>query len=453
MDDAELLRRYAEDRSEVAFAALVQRHLDRVYSVALRQVGGDVHLAEDVAQTVFSALARQAPLLARRPVLGGWLYRTTQFTAIDVVRIERRRRAREQEADTMREAPTDPSGTVDWDKFRPVIDQTLAELRDRDRDAVWLRFFEGRSFAEIGATLSLTENAARMCVDRALDKLHAALARRGITSTAAAIAAALAGQASLAAPAGLAASITNAALASAATSGALTTLFSFIAMNKLPLGITTALAVAGTTGFVFQYQANAELRREIQSLRAETHALEAAQGEHRRLAQAATETADLRSDDAELVRLRDETAALRRRLEAQATASKVAPPAPPRSEGVQDRLPRPSAQPAPLYPPELQQAGISGEVVVGFIVDAKGAVQNVAVIHSTQPEFEAAALQAVSQWQFDPGLKGGRAVNTRMQAPITFGTAPARTDTAPSAQVLLGDPQPRTEPLPGEGWF
>src|SRR3977135_504681 len=100
-EDAVLLRRYAGNRSEEAFAELVRRHLNLVYSVALRQVGGDTHLAEDVVQVVFTALAREAPALARRPVLGGWLYRSAQFAAIDAVRVERRRRTREQEAHTM----------------------------------------------------------------------------------------------------------------------------------------------------------------------------------------------------------------------------------------------------------------------------------------------------------------------------------------------------------------
>src|SRR5579871_3098726 len=81
--DSELLRRYADERSEVAFAELVRRHLDLVYSVALRQVAGDVHLAEDVAQQVFAALARKAGTLVGRPALSGWLYRSAHFTASD----------------------------------------------------------------------------------------------------------------------------------------------------------------------------------------------------------------------------------------------------------------------------------------------------------------------------------------------------------------------------------
>jgi RNA polymerase sigma factor (sigma-70 family) len=219
VEDAELLRRYAAEKSEPAFAELVRRHLDLVYSVALRQVGGDAHLAEDVAQEVFTALARKAATLAGRPVLGGWLYRTAQFSAIDIVRAENRRRARETEAHTMHELTANPGGAADWEKLRPTLDQAIGELKDDDRDAVVMRFFEGKSFADMGTRLRLSENAARMRVERALDKLHSALSRRGVTSTAAALGMALTNQAGVAAPVGLAASVVTGAMGQAAMAG------------------------------------------------------------------------------------------------------------------------------------------------------------------------------------------------------------------------------------------
>ena len=106
--DCELLRRYAETRSEEAFAELVGRHLDLVYSAALRQVNGEVSLAQDVAQNVFTDLARKAAALADRQSLTGWLYTGARFAAIKAVRAERRRCAREQEAHTMRDLLHDP---------------------------------------------------------------------------------------------------------------------------------------------------------------------------------------------------------------------------------------------------------------------------------------------------------------------------------------------------------
>jgi RNA polymerase sigma factor (sigma-70 family) len=262
-DDSALLRRYTDEKSEEAFAALVRRHLDLVYSVALRQVNGDAHLAQDVAQAVFTALARKAATLAGRPVLGGWLYRTAQFTAIDRVRTESRRRTREREAQTMDYLNTTPVGAIDWDQLRPTLDRAIGELDEDDRDAVVLRFFEGKSFADVGAKLRLTENTARMRVERALDKLHALLARHGVTSTAAALGAALANQPSIAAPAGLAATVTGAALAGSWVTGAGAAgggLIAFMASSKLILGGTAAAAVLGF-GAAF-YQTRAVHRRD-----------------------------------------------------------------------------------------------------------------------------------------------------------------------------------------------
>ncbi|MCX6951614.1 MAG: sigma-70 family RNA polymerase sigma factor [Verrucomicrobia bacterium] len=189
-DDAELLRRHVDDRSEAAFAELVRRHLTLVYFAALRRTGGDRHLAEDVAQGVFTALARDAAALVQHPTLTGWLYTTTRRVAAKAVRTEQRRQAREQEAHLMSELANGPEVAADWERLRPVIDAALDELSDRDREAVLWRCWEGRAYADIGAALRVTEDAARMRVDRALERLRDVLAKRGVTSTGAALAAA-----------------------------------------------------------------------------------------------------------------------------------------------------------------------------------------------------------------------------------------------------------------------
>jgi RNA polymerase sigma factor (sigma-70 family) len=254
IEDAELLRRYAEDRSEGAFAELVKRRVGLVYSVAVRQCGGDVHLAEDVTQKVFTDLARKAAVLAERPVLSGWLYRSAQFAASDVVRSERRRRAREEENQSMNEISTGGSGAdggqgaVDWEKLRPVLDAAMGELGDEDRDAVALRFFEGKSFGEIGGRLALSEEAARKRVSLGVGKLQGLLARRGVTSTEAALGLALANQAAAVVPAGFAASVTSGALAGAGLAGAAVAgggLAIFMGTTKLTVGLLGAAAVAG----------------------------------------------------------------------------------------------------------------------------------------------------------------------------------------------------------------
>ena len=85
-----------------------------------------------------------------------------------------------------------------------------------------------------------------------------------------------------------------------------------------------------------------------------------------------------------------------------------------------DQAPVPKFRARPQYPFEMRRAGITGEVVVEFIVDSNGDARNVFAVRSTQREFEQAAVQAVSKWKFRPGRKGGRNVNTRMQVPIVF---------------------------------
>ena len=211
-DDVELLRRYARDSSQDAFAELVRRHVDLVYSAALPRVGRDSHLAEDITQRVFSDLARQAGTLSIRSSLAGWLYTRARFIASDVVRSERRRRHREEQAQLMSELSLGEPSAASWDRLRPVLEQTVEELKPEDRNAVLLRFFEHRPFADIGALLGLSEDAAQKRVHRSAEKLRGLLARRGVTSTAAALALVLAGQTAVAAPAGLAGRITKSAL-------------------------------------------------------------------------------------------------------------------------------------------------------------------------------------------------------------------------------------------------
>jgi RNA polymerase sigma factor (sigma-70 family) len=310
--DTELLRRYAAEKSEEAFAELVRRHLNLVYSVALRQVAGDAHLAADVAQQVFTALARKAGALAERPALSGWLYRSTHFAASDVVRVERRRRAREAEAHTMHELSSSPVSAVEWDRVRPTLDAAIAELDERDRDAVSLRFFNGCSFADIGARLRLTENTARMRVERALDKLHASLARRGVTSTTAALSIALAGQAATTAPVGIAASVTGAALAGAAAAVGVSAggWLTFFTMSKIKVGIVSALIVAGLSSTVIELRANRALSAELNSLRADDENLGKLQRQNRQLAASLQKVAGKSPEADELGRLRTRLALL-----------------------------------------------------------------------------------------------------------------------------------------------
>ncbi len=212
-DDAALLRRYAEEGSEPAFTALVHRHVGLVYGAALRRTGGDTHRAADVAQQVFTTLAREARKLSRHAVLHAWLHTATRNAALNLMISEQRRKVREMEA----QALTAPGTAVnpDWDRLKPVLDAAIDDLPEADRAAVILRFLERKPFAEIGAALRVSEAAARMRTDRALDKLRGALVRRGITSTAAALGLLMSSQPLVSAPAGLVATLAPQALAAA----------------------------------------------------------------------------------------------------------------------------------------------------------------------------------------------------------------------------------------------
>jgi DNA-directed RNA polymerase specialized sigma24 family protein len=97
MDDIELLRQYAENNSELAFAELATRHVGLVYSTALRKTG-NAHVTEEITQAVFIILARKSRNLGKRTILSGWLYQTTRLTTANYLRTEVRRALREQEA-------------------------------------------------------------------------------------------------------------------------------------------------------------------------------------------------------------------------------------------------------------------------------------------------------------------------------------------------------------------
>jgi RNA polymerase sigma factor (sigma-70 family) len=439
-DDTELLRSYVDQRSDEAFAELVQRHVNLVHSVALRQVNGDAHLAADVTQCVFTDLARKARALVHHRVLAGWLFTSTRFAAAKAVRTEQRRHAREQEAHLMQELCRDPAATLEWERVRPVLDEVIAELGDADREAILLRYFEGRDFAGVGAKLALNANTARMRVERALDKLRARLERRGVTSTSAALAAVLAQQAVAAAPAGLATLVAGAAVAggasalttTAATTGAAVAgATGFMAMTKLQIGLAGAIAVAGASGYVAQAETEATLHRELAALQQQNVEIRTLRDENARLARAVAEIQELRNDDTELSRLRDESVVLKTRLDrvaiqqrAQAananTGGRSVVSGPVYDISQLDRQPVPRFQARPQYPVELRTAGIGGEALVDFVVDTEGNVVNATAVRSSRREFEEPAVTAVSKWKFKPGEKNQQIVNTHMQVPIVF---------------------------------
>ncbi len=213
-DDLALLREYARNHSETAFAALVTRHVNLVYSVAVRQVR-DPHLAEEITQAVFIILARKAASLGDRTILPGWLCRTARYASANALTIQRRRQRREQEAhmeNILNEVTNESALDETWNQIAPLLDAAMEQLGQKDYDALVLRFFENKNFAAVGAALGASEDAVKMRVNRALEKLRKYFSKRGISSTAAVIAGAISGNSVQAAPVALAKSVTAVAI-------------------------------------------------------------------------------------------------------------------------------------------------------------------------------------------------------------------------------------------------
>jgi RNA polymerase sigma factor (sigma-70 family) len=246
--DMELLRQYAEQDSELAFAALVTRHINLVYSAALRKTG-NLHAAEEITQAVFIILAKKAPALRRETILPGWLYQTARLTAANFLRNEIRRVRREQEL-YMQSISNE---TEAWPQIEPLLDDAMGRLNEKERNAVVLRFFEGRSFQEIGAAFGGSENAAKKRVVRGLEKLKKYFAKRGLSSTAVFIGAAISAHSVQAAPVALAKSVTAVAIVKgAAASGSTLTLIKgalkLMAWTKAKTAIGTAVCVLLAAG-------------------------------------------------------------------------------------------------------------------------------------------------------------------------------------------------------------
>jgi RNA polymerase sigma factor (sigma-70 family) len=308
-----LLAEYARSGSEAAFRELVHRYLGLVYGSALRLVGGDTHLAEDVAQTVFLDLARKAAGLSSRVMLGGWLHQRTFNVAAPMMRAQRRRQAHEREAVQMN-ALQDGS-SADLAEVAPMLDEAITQLGTADRTAILLRFFEHRDFRAIGEALGSTEDAARMRVSRALEKLHALLKCRGVTLSVAALGTALASETLTAMPAGLATTIAGTALAGAAAGGGISvTLFKLMAMTKVKAGILSIVVVAGAaTSLVVLQQARARLRDQDESLRQQSAQAAQLGADNERLSNLAARANSSRDQLDDLQRLRAEANSLRQK--------------------------------------------------------------------------------------------------------------------------------------------
>jgi RNA polymerase sigma factor (sigma-70 family) len=317
LTDQQLLREYTERRSESAFAELVRRHVDLIYSAALRMVC-DSHLAEDVTQGAFVALARSAPQLTDRAVVSGWLHRTVQNIAAQTVRTDVRRRAREQEAAAMNELfAAEPD--VAWEHIAPHLDAALGELSEADRDALMLRYFERKSAQEMAQVLGVSDDAAQKRVSRAVDRLREFFAKRGVTVGTSGLVLIISANAVQAAPVGLAITISTAAVLTGTTLITTATATKAIAMTiTQKVLITTVLAASVGTGFYEARQAST-LQNQIQTLQQQQAPLaeQIAQLTRERddaMSQLATlrdDTRRVNANTAELPKLRGEVSRLR----------------------------------------------------------------------------------------------------------------------------------------------
>ena len=272
LDDHKLLAEFARSASESAFDALVARHVNLVYSTALRFTGNPHH-AQEITQAVFVILARKAGSLRRGTVLSGWLYQTARLTAANFVKGETRRQRREQEAYML--STLNESGPAAWQQIAALLDDAMGDLGETDRNAVVLRFFENKTAQEVGAALNLTEAAAHKRVSRALEKLRLYLSKRGIALPAAALTAAISANAVQAAPVGLAVTISTAAaltgttLATATTATAIKTI-TMTTIQKVV--ITATLAVVAGAG-IFEARQASQLREQVHTLRQQQETL------------------------------------------------------------------------------------------------------------------------------------------------------------------------------------
>lgn len=259
LDDNSLLREYVEHDSQEAFAVLVARHVNKVYSAALRQTRNP-HQAQEITQAVFVILAKKSARFGEKVILSGWLYQTARLTARTFIRGEIRRTRREQEAH-LQTMPNDTESDV-WPEMAPLLDSAMGALNEKDRHAIVLRFFDGKSMKEIGMAMGASEDAAKMRLSRAVDRLRVFFSKRGITVPSAVLTATISANSVQAAPIGLAkatfaVAITKGATATASTSTLIKGALKVMAWSQAKPIIVAGIVALFATGTIVVLGKNA----------------------------------------------------------------------------------------------------------------------------------------------------------------------------------------------------
>jgi RNA polymerase sigma factor (sigma-70 family) len=314
-NDLELLGQFAREQSQDAFTTLVNRHLGLVYSAALRQVRSP-HLAEEVAQTVFTNLARNAAKLTPDTNLTAWLYRVTRHAAIDVIRTEARRQAREQLSLQMSATNDSPD---EWSHIEPLLDEAVDSLDEPDRTAILLRYFENKSLQEVGAALGASEDAAQKRVSRAVEQLREFFTKRKVTVGAGVLVALLSANAIQAVPAALSTTVATAAVVASTTISpavAATTTIA-IAMTTAQKILIATLIAAAIAGAAYEGLDASRLRHQVQALQqqqAQTDTIRRERDEAKtRLTQLARENDSLKQRPSDVLKLRSQVGELKRK--------------------------------------------------------------------------------------------------------------------------------------------
>jgi RNA polymerase sigma factor (sigma-70 family) len=257
--DSELLQQFARDRSEEAFAILVKRHVDLVYSAAFRLVHSS-QLAEEVAQSVFVDLSRNADKLKPDTILTAWLYRVTHRTSVDVIRNESRRQVREKISVELADMK---SPDAHWKEIEPLLEEAMEALEEDDRTSILLRYFENKSLREVGETFGISDDTAQKRVSRAVERLREFFSKRGVAIGATSLVI-LSANAVQAAPGSLAVTISAVATTTVQTSTALAA--KTIAMTTLQKTFITATLLAAVATGVYELNLASTLREQNQLL-------------------------------------------------------------------------------------------------------------------------------------------------------------------------------------------